>query len=96
MKCWMSIQTVKVFHNSEFIFEMKLISFAFAQVIQLRAVIPVVIAKHRSSSLRRKPYSYRRYISFHGAFQEILRNIVFLLRRETSTFPTVIAFRNKI
>lgn len=75
IKCWMSIQTVKIFHISEIIFEMKLISFAFVQVIQLRAVI----AKHKNSSLRRKPYNYRRNIVFHGAFQEILRNIVFLL-----------------
>jgi len=84
IKRWMSIQTAKVFHNSEFIFEMKLISFAFVQVIQLRAVFTVVIAKHKNSSLRRKPYNYRHNIVYHGAFQEILRNIVFLLRRGTS------------
>lgn len=96
IKCWMSIQTVKVFHNSEFIFEMKLISFAFVQVIQLRAVLAVVIAKYKNSSLRRKPYNYRRNIVFHGAFQEILRNIVSSEKRNISTFPRVIAFRNKI
>jgi hypothetical protein len=92
----MSIQTVQVFHNSEFIFEMKLISFAFVQVIQLRAVFAVVIAKHKNSSLRRKPYNYRRNIVFHGAFQEILRNIVSPEKRNIPTFPRVIAFRSKI
>jgi len=76
----MSIQTVKVFHISEIIFEMKLISFAFVQVIQLRVGFAVVIAKHKNSSLRGKPYNYRRNIVFHGAFQEILRNTVFLQR----------------
>jgi len=96
IKCWMSIQTVRVFHNSEFIFEMKLISFAFVQVIQLRAVFAAVIAKHKNSSLRRKPYNYRRNIVFHGAFQEILRNIVSCQKRNISTFPRVIAFRKKI
>jgi hypothetical protein len=80
----MSIQTVKVFQNSEFTFEMKLISFASVQFIQLRAVFAVVIDKHRNSSLRRKTYNYRRNIVFHGASKEILRNIVFLLRRGTS------------
>ena len=76
----MSIQTVKVFHISETIFEMKLISFAFVQVMQLRVVFAVVIGKHKNSSLRGKPCYYRRNIIFHGAFQEILRNIVFLQR----------------
>jgi hypothetical protein len=92
----MSVQTLKVFHNSECIFEMKLISFAFAQVIQMRAVFAVVIAKHKNSSLRRKPYNYGRNIVFHGAFQEILRNIVSSEKRNISTFRGVIAFRNKI
>jgi len=71
----MSIQTVKVFHISEIIFEMKLISFAFVQVIQQRVVFAVIIAKYKNSSLRRKPYNYRRNIVFHGAlrkFAEIL------------------------
>jgi hypothetical protein len=92
----MSIQTVQVFHNSKFIFEMKLISFAFVQVIQLRAVFAVVIAKHKNSFAAEKalqlPAQYCISWSIPGNSPKYFSSE----KRNIPTFPRVIAFRNEI